>query len=699
MTTRKRNTHQSRRPSITPDTILRVAIYTRRSTDDEHQPYTIEAQTQKLHSYVDSQPGWNTVAEFTDNASGATTNRPGLQQLLRAARARRFDLILVYRLDRFSRRIRDLAALMDDLDQVGVAFRSATEPFDTSSPAGRLFVQMLGAFAEFEREIIIDRVVNGMERKAASGAWTNGPRPYGYLVDPTTKHLLPHPDERHIITEIFTTYAIARLGARSIALRLNAHGHRTRNGKPWSGHAILRILGNRLYLGEIAFRNERAIDAHEPLIDPATFDECTRIMNERGETHTKRASANSDYHLTGLITCPSCGAKYVGTSATGRLRSYRYYTCYRRARYGRIGCEAPRIDADLLDRAVLDALADFYGQTDLITEAITAEYALRAQDADRQTAEIKGLTTQITATNATIDRYLTAFENNTLDERTCGRRVHDLTTKLDQLTARRDELTTITTPPTTPAPQAIAHLRDDLAAIIANGTPGQRKALIETHIAKITIEGDILTPTFMIPTDYNHEPTTTHSDGGPTGDPVGPPFRTMCQVVEVAGIEPASADVDPGLLRAQPATAFLGPDDRAGTSPSWAQSLLSVAADPVTGPLASGLLADVSYRAEGEPGLTEFTTRSGGEGELGLLHIGSHFFVTRFARSRHLLGPLPLHRRSTSKPVTPLLSCGPSLPASPPSPRSPFRPVLPGSAAAPATASAGEPTVEAAAAG
>ncbi len=109
-----------------------------------------------------------------------------------AARAGRFDLLLVYRLDRFSRRIRDLAALMDDLDSACVHFRSATEPFDTASPAGGLFVQMLGAFAELEREVIIDRVINGMERKAAKGEWTHGPRPYGYLVDPATHRLIPH---------------------------------------------------------------------------------------------------------------------------------------------------------------------------------------------------------------------------------------------------------------------------------------------------------------------------------------------------------------------------------------------------------------------------------------------------------------------------------------------------------------------------
>jgi hypothetical protein len=133
---------------------VRVAIYVRRSTDEEHQPFSIEAQDSRLRAYVKSQPGWSLVARFEDDASGAKLDRPGLDKALAAARAGRFDVLLVYRVDRFTRRIRDLVTLLDELDRAGVAFRSATEPFDTSTPAGRMLVQMLGVFAEFEREMI-----------------------------------------------------------------------------------------------------------------------------------------------------------------------------------------------------------------------------------------------------------------------------------------------------------------------------------------------------------------------------------------------------------------------------------------------------------------------------------------------------------------------------------------------------------------
>ena len=515
----RRTTRTRRREPITPDTRLRVALYTRRSTDDEHQPYTIEAQTDRLTAYVTSQPGWQITARFTDDASGATMNRPGLTAALAAARNGEYDLLLVYRLDRFSRRIRDLATLMDDLEDVGVHFRSATEPFDTASAAGRLFVQMLGAFAEFEREVIIDRVIAGMERKAGNGEWTHGPRPYGYLIDPDTHRLLPHPEEHHVVRGIFTTYARTRMGTRAIAEQLNTQGVRTKHGKPFSGQTINAMLSNRLYLGETFFRDVITPSAHEPLVDPGTFEECQRILSARGEPGSSRAASNSGYCLTGLITCRECGCKYVGASASGKLRRYRYYTCFSRVRYGRSGCQSPRIDADLLDPAVTAALVDFFARTELITAAIANEHQLRVQDIAQHTAELDSITGRAAATQAAIDRYLTAFENGTLDETTCGRRITELTSQLDQLNQRRAELNEAAVLPQEPDPAEIERIHRHLADILVSGTLGQRKAVMETHIVEIRFDGDQLIPVYRIPVDA---------------------FRAQGEVVGRAGLEPAT---------------------------------------------------------------------------------------------------------------------------------------------------------------
>ncbi|WP_201850667.1 zinc ribbon domain-containing protein [Myceligenerans indicum] len=218
------------------------------------------------------------------------------------------------------------------------------------------------------------------------------------------------------------------------------------------------------------------------------------------------------------------------TSATGKLRRYRYYTCFTRARYGRTGCDAARIDADLLDTAVTDALIGFFANTDLIVEAVAAERSLRADGSHRHHAELDAITEQITTTEAAIDRYLTAFENGTLDERTCGRRLNDLTVKLDQLKTRQDELRQLCHDlPQLPSPTAIERLRQDLAYVLRHGTPGQRKAVIEAHVAEIKIQGSTLTPVYKIPTSH-----FTQDDEGSAETSADPEFRTMRHVVGLA---------------------------------------------------------------------------------------------------------------------------------------------------------------------
>jgi site-specific DNA recombinase len=170
---------------------VRVGVYVRRSTDDEHQPYSIQAQDTRLAAYIGSQPGWRQAARFADDASRASTHRAGLQRALAAARAGVIDVLLVYRVDRPTRSLRDPVTLLDDLDHAGVVFRSATEPFDTATAMGRMLVQMLGMFAQFERDTIIDRVIAGMERKAAAGKWKGGRRPFGYQHDPLPERSYP----------------------------------------------------------------------------------------------------------------------------------------------------------------------------------------------------------------------------------------------------------------------------------------------------------------------------------------------------------------------------------------------------------------------------------------------------------------------------------------------------------------------------
>ena len=481
---------------------MRVATYTRISTDEEHQPYSLEAQDGRLRAYVESQDGWELLRSFTDQLSGASLERPGLKRAISEARAGRFDLLLVYRVDRLSRSVRGLAQVLEELDQAGVAFRSATEPFDTGSPAGRMMVQMLGVFAEFERATIIDRVIAGMERKAARGGWCGGRDPYGYRLVKGEGRLVVDESEAPLIGVIFDRYVNGRLGSHALANWLNESGHRTRAGRPWSYKAVLNVIRNRTYLGEVHFRGPWHPSSHAPLVSTELFDAAQALLEERGEDVSKRASNSSDYLLTGLVVCDSCGHHFTGTAATGRNGTYRYYTCVSRQRSGNRACQAPRLPADSLDEAVVAALVQTYEHTDLFEEAARRASARAGTGRQRVAAELASVTSEIAKVEASIERYLAAFENGTLPEAACGERVRALGARAADLRSRQIELNEHIQagdqlPPT---PVELATIREHVKHALSSGSRALVKVFVQNLVAEIRVEDrDVIRPTFRFP--------------------------------------------------------------------------------------------------------------------------------------------------------------------------------------------------------
>jgi len=296
---------------------MRVATYTRISTDEENQPYSLGAQDDRLGAYIRSQDGWEPGLRYTDQMTGSTLERPDLQRALADARAGRFELLLVYRVDRLARSVRGLAQILDELDQARVLFRSATEPFDTGSAAGRMMVQMLGVFAEFERATLIDRVVAGMERKAARGEWHGGKLPFGYAGE--SGALVPVEAEAALVNKIFDLCKGGEMGARSIAMLLNDHGHRTRTGRPWGHKTILDMLRNPIYVGDVAFRGSVHPGGHAGIVPRETYEACRAVLTERGEDHSVQSGTSSEYEMAGLMRCKKCRRRLVGQAAHGRL--------------------------------------------------------------------------------------------------------------------------------------------------------------------------------------------------------------------------------------------------------------------------------------------------------------------------------------------------------------------------------------------
>ncbi len=480
---------------------MRIATYTRISTDEATQPYSLEAQAVRLDSNAKSQEDWQIVRRFTDQASGAILERPGLERALSEAEAGRFDLLLVYRVDRFSRSVRGLAQILERLDEANVLFRSATEPFDTSSSSGRMMVQLLGVFAEFERATIVERTIAGMERKAARGEWTGGSVPYGYTLDAERHFLLPDPAEAAIVPQIFHRYAERLEGSSALAKWLTERGCRTRQGKPFNVPAVLSILRNRAYVGEIFFRGTNYPAPHESLVDKALFERAQEILRERSEDVSLRRTNQSEYLLTGLVKCAHCGKRYVGVSANGNGGRYRYYICFSRQRYGKKACEADRLPADELEEAILEQLLGVLEREPLVRKAISEAFAEIDAEQPQRAAELERIDGELRRTGESLDRYFRAFEEGTMPESACGPRIKELSERLRGLQARQGELAAEEPAEREPlTDDDLGLLQAQVREVIESGDPPTRKALLQSLVDEIRVVSRAeIYPSFSLP--------------------------------------------------------------------------------------------------------------------------------------------------------------------------------------------------------
>jgi len=200
------------------------------------------------------------------------------------AKTGRYDLLLVFKVDRLARSTGGLARVLEELDGAGVAFRSASEPFDTSTAAGRMMMQMLGVFAEFEREMIVERTRMGLARKAARGEWTGGRAPFGYRYDAEAQTLIRVPTQAALVERIFMLYVDRRLGSAAISGRLNDAGHRTSRGCRWTPNRILGVLRNPTYIGQLPFNGDQYQASHEPIAEAALFGRAQLPLAERSDS-------------------------------------------------------------------------------------------------------------------------------------------------------------------------------------------------------------------------------------------------------------------------------------------------------------------------------------------------------------------------------------------------------------------------------
>jgi site-specific DNA recombinase len=471
-------------------TVTRVCLHTGISTDEENQPTSLHSQRERLETFCKAQEGWRIVAHHEDRATGTKLDRPGLQAALELARSGAIDLLLVYRVDRLSRKVRQLAQLAEELDTYRVVLRSATEPFDTGSAAGRMMLQMLAVFAEFEHATIVDRVSAGIERRAKEGRWYAGRPPFGYLFSDEQRTLVPDQVKAPFVRRIFNLYTRKRLGTIAIARQLRDEDAPA-PAAGWGHPAVHWIISNPTYTGRIRWRDRLFDGVHEPLIDELTFQRGQAILRERGEDVSRRRGNASDFLLSGVVRCGSCGKAYVGMSARGNGGRYEYYACSGRQKHGPKACRNDRLPRQKLEHAVLQQLAGLFRDSDLVAEAL----AKAEQEAERARPEIEqrlaSIKAEIARAEQALERYYEAFEQGKLSPERCEERLSRVQARLEDLRGQQAELSLSTPdePGRGPTRADLAAVADQLEDVIAEGEPQKAKVLLRLLIQELRVDG------------------------------------------------------------------------------------------------------------------------------------------------------------------------------------------------------------------
>ena len=346
-------------------TRIRCAIYTRKSSEEglEQAFNSLDAQREACEAYIRSQKsaGWVALPEMYDDGgiSGGTMDRSALQRLLSDIAAGRVDTVVVYKVDRLTRSLADFAKIVDAFDAKGVSFVSVTQQFNTTTSMGRLTLNMLLSFAQFEREVTGERIRDKIAASKAKGMWMGGLPPLGY--DVQDRKLVVNQTEADTVRDIFRRYADLKsvcalkeeLDAAGLVskARLDRFGHAS-GSKPIARGALYLMLQNRIYRGEIVHKDNTYPGLHEPIIDEALWDTVQTALAENRVERTTRSQAMAPSLLAGLVY-DSNGERMSPTHANKNGTRYRYYVSQSLIKRGRpqapeAACRVPAADLELL---------------------------------------------------------------------------------------------------------------------------------------------------------------------------------------------------------------------------------------------------------------------------------------------------------------------------------------------------------------
>ncbi|MCC6363056.1 MAG: recombinase family protein [Bryobacterales bacterium] len=351
--------------------VTHCAIYTRKSTDEglEQDFNSLDAQRESAEAYILSQRGQGMIAmpdRYDDGGfSGGNLERPALKRLLGDIEAGKVQCVVVYKVDRLSRSLMDFARIIETFEKHNVSFVSVTQQFNTTNSLGRLTLNILLSFAQFEREIIAERTRDKMSAARRKGKWIGGHPMLGYDIDPRGGRLIVNPDEAQQVRAIFDLYLDYR-AMLPVVQEIDRRGWRTkqwvtkrgdaRGGNRFTKGRLFKLLTNSIYTGKVLFQGQTYEGEHDGIVPLETWEQTQQILQRNGRNGGADVRNNYGAILKGLMQCGTCNAGMIHTYSSKGTRRYRYYVCVRAQQNGWANCGTKSISAPAIESAVVQQL-------------------------------------------------------------------------------------------------------------------------------------------------------------------------------------------------------------------------------------------------------------------------------------------------------------------------------------------------------
>lgn len=479
---------------------LIAAIYVRVSTEEQAQEgQSIQAQIEVLTQYcklfniqiydVYKDPG----------VSGKSMNRPGLEKLIHDSKLGLFNTVLVWKISRLSRSLKDLLIMLDKFEQKGVSFISYSEKFDTSTPVGRMTLQILGSIAEFERNTIVENVKLGLGELARKGRKASAPL-LGY--DYVDKELVINSSEADTIRLIFDMYANSKLGIAGVVKWLNENGYRTKRGNPFGKDTLGDILSNPAYISknrhQVGTEKEHVVDGiHESIIDMDTWELAQKKREKFKDTSKRRHEAGISL-LAGYLKCPDCGCcmtiayhrkKRPNKNGQIIMYRYRYYECGKFARTRE--CNNNRMNAEKIEEEVIHRIKNVSKNPKILELAIEESKRQLKQEAKPIMEEINSLKKQVDKSLKAKEKYMELFaagkgKLKNIDQ--IVSKINEYDNEIDMLNLKMSEYNyTLELSSSNIDIERMEGILHNFAAIIDIATPEDKKELIQSIVKEIKI--------------------------------------------------------------------------------------------------------------------------------------------------------------------------------------------------------------------